>query len=603
MNIIKLQDQLKGIPDQALVGYVQNPTGEVPTYLALSELQRRKTMREKYQQQKTPQTTVAEDLAAPPPPMEQGIASVAPQQMAAQQPMPEQAPVEMAEGGLAELDVGDMYDEQNFATGGIVAFDEGGEIKNGAEGGGVQYDDGSVGYPIGGYVVPALMATGRMASRYGGRGLKYLKEKALGTPSVTAPTMNLPTGSITPILEAGTKGFLSSPGTYIDAAVIGGVLYGIDHYGNKTPITEQEASKIATQKLEAENLKSMEDHGAAREASGKGGYTYQPGESATKSPSDTYFDTINQFMPKSSAGDSIKTDLLTHDPTLFSRGLEKPEDAFTAGTKRYEEYMGENTALKEAQERLKAREAKLATRDKDNVAFSLLQAAAPMFNARTLGEGISKAVPAGVSSYISGRDKLDDIRDKIDATTLELGQAQRAEKTNMFKYGDDDRRTAKAAQVAAAKEDKLRGLHVQEFNINQNNKRKELGLQAELVDIKRADLGKDIAFGDRQLSIYEKRFEIADKATQAKMAQIKANAVKEANRYVLGNPPEVRALVKQFTDQGKKTYGNPEFDGKLNLIKNSLVGMYLSQAGLGDTDDPAIPDVSDLLKQKSTTAN
>jgi hypothetical protein len=31
--------------------------------------------------------------------------------------------------------------------------------------------------------------------------------------------------------------------------------------------------------------------------------------------------------------------------------------------------------------------------------------------------------------------------------------------------------------------------------------------------------------------------------------------------------------------------------------------MYLSQAGLGDTDDPAIPDVSDLLKQKSTTAN
>ena len=107
MNIIKLQDQLKGIPDQALVGYVQNPTGEVPTYLALGELQRRKTMREKYQQQKTPQTTVAEDLAAPPPPMEQGIASVAPQQMAAQQPMPEQAPVEMAEGGLAELDVGD----------------------------------------------------------------------------------------------------------------------------------------------------------------------------------------------------------------------------------------------------------------------------------------------------------------------------------------------------------------------------------------------------------------------------------------------------------------------------------------------------------------
>jgi hypothetical protein len=591
MNIIKLQDQLKGIPDQALVGYVQNPTGEVPTYLALSELQRRKTMREKYQQQKTPQTTVAEDLAAPPPPMEQGIASVAPQQMAAQQPMPEQAPVEMAEGGLAELDVGDMYDEQNFATGGIVAFDEGGEIKNGAEGGGVQYDDGSVGYPIGGYVTPALMAT----ARYGGRGLKYLKDKALGTPSVTAPTMNLPTGSITPILEAGTKGFLSSPGTYIDAAVIGGVLYGIDHYGNKTPITEQEASKIATQKLEAENLKSMEDHGAAREASGKGGYTYQPGESATKSASDTYFDTLKEFMPKTSATDGIKTERLTHDPTLFSRGLENPDDAFTAGTKRYEDYMGENTALKEAQERLKAREAKLATRDKDNVAFSLLQAAAPMFNARTLGEGISKAVPAGVSSYISGRDKLDDIRDKIDATTLELGQAQRAEKTNMFKYGDDDRRTAKAAQVAAAKEDKLRGLHVQEFNINQKNKEKELGLQAKLVDIKGADLAQNIAFGDRQLQMYEDRISKMDKATQAKFAQIKQKAAIEANKLIYNNQvPQIRALEKEFKDKGLRTYGNPEFENRFNTIKNALIA---SNIGPEVEDDlfANVPNARDII--------
>jgi hypothetical protein len=113
MNIIKLQDQLKGLPDQTLAGYVQNPTGEVPTYLALSELQRRKTMREKYQKEQTPQTTVAEDLAAPPP-MEQGIAAMAPQQ----------APVE--EQGVASLPTGDMYDEQNFASGGIVAFAKGG---------------------------------------------------------------------------------------------------------------------------------------------------------------------------------------------------------------------------------------------------------------------------------------------------------------------------------------------------------------------------------------------------------------------------------------------------------------------------------------------
>jgi hypothetical protein len=112
MNIIKLQDELKGVPDNALVGYVQNPTGQVPTYLALGELQRRKSMREKFQQQQAPQTTVAEDLAAPPPPKNTEAMP------------PQQPPVE--EQGVASLPTGDMYNEQNFETGGIVAFAKGG---------------------------------------------------------------------------------------------------------------------------------------------------------------------------------------------------------------------------------------------------------------------------------------------------------------------------------------------------------------------------------------------------------------------------------------------------------------------------------------------
>jgi len=107
MNIIKIQDQLKGVPDDALIGYVQNPTGQVPTYLALSELQRRKTMRDTYQQAQPAQTTVAEDLAAPPAP---------------------QAMPEPQAQGVAALPVGDMFQEQNFAGGGIVAFEDGGRV-------------------------------------------------------------------------------------------------------------------------------------------------------------------------------------------------------------------------------------------------------------------------------------------------------------------------------------------------------------------------------------------------------------------------------------------------------------------------------------------
>jgi hypothetical protein len=116
MNILKLQDELKSVPDNALVGYVQNPTGHVPSYLALSELQRRKDMREKYQQAQPEKTTVAEDLEQQAQP--QGIAAI--QQPAA-------APV--VEPGVAGLPVPDqMFSGQGMAAGGIVAFDDGGDV-------------------------------------------------------------------------------------------------------------------------------------------------------------------------------------------------------------------------------------------------------------------------------------------------------------------------------------------------------------------------------------------------------------------------------------------------------------------------------------------
>jgi hypothetical protein len=125
MNIVKLQNELKGVPDDALIGYVQNPTGTVPSYLALSELQRRKEMREKYKAAQPEKTTVAEDLAAPQP---QGIAAI-------QQPA--QAPV--AEPGVAGLPVPDqMFSGQGMAAGGIVAFDDGGYVNPGLIGGPTQ---------------------------------------------------------------------------------------------------------------------------------------------------------------------------------------------------------------------------------------------------------------------------------------------------------------------------------------------------------------------------------------------------------------------------------------------------------------------------------
>ena len=151
MNIIKIQDDLKGAPDSALIGYVQNPTGQVPTYLALSELERRKSMREKYQQAQPEKKTIAESIieeAQPQMPQmaempQGGVASLPEAQpmMEAMAPPPEMPVQQMAQGGLAELDTGDMFDEANYASGGIVAFDEGGEVQHYAEGGTSKFGD------------------------------------------------------------------------------------------------------------------------------------------------------------------------------------------------------------------------------------------------------------------------------------------------------------------------------------------------------------------------------------------------------------------------------------------------------------------------------
>ena len=116
MNIVKLQEDLKNVPINNLISYVQNPNGQVPSYLALSEIKRRKDMESRAVAAKnTPSSTsVAEELTAPRQPM--------PMQMAQAQPQPQM------EAGVASLPTGDMYQDQSFATGGIVAFDRGGDV-------------------------------------------------------------------------------------------------------------------------------------------------------------------------------------------------------------------------------------------------------------------------------------------------------------------------------------------------------------------------------------------------------------------------------------------------------------------------------------------
>ena len=131
MNILEIEDILKGLPDQALMQEAQQPTGQVPQFLVVSEIQRRSTMRQKFEAQKEqPSGTIKDQIlsggiasVSPPPdqmmsamgmPQQMPPQQMPPQQMPSQQPpMPQQGapmppPMGMAGGGVVKMANGEM---------------------------------------------------------------------------------------------------------------------------------------------------------------------------------------------------------------------------------------------------------------------------------------------------------------------------------------------------------------------------------------------------------------------------------------------------------------------------------------------------------------
>jgi hypothetical protein len=148
MNLIKIQEELKGFPTQTIMSYANGANPEVPPYMALAELSRRKTMEQR--RAEPPTQSVKEKLeseienpqgiaqlpeaqpAAPPqgvpqrppqgppgmpPGMPQGMPQGAPQGMPPGMPP---RPPGMAAGGITRIPTrSDMF---HYAPGGIVAF-------------------------------------------------------------------------------------------------------------------------------------------------------------------------------------------------------------------------------------------------------------------------------------------------------------------------------------------------------------------------------------------------------------------------------------------------------------------------------------------------
>jgi hypothetical protein len=128
MNLVQIQERLKDMPTQAIMSYANGMNPEVPPYLALGELNRRKQMEQKAAQ--PPTGTVKDNIEQQMSTMQMQAAKqrqmsqqMAQQGSQAQMPIPPGVPEPQMQAmpedsGVATLPTGEM----NFGSGGIVAF-------------------------------------------------------------------------------------------------------------------------------------------------------------------------------------------------------------------------------------------------------------------------------------------------------------------------------------------------------------------------------------------------------------------------------------------------------------------------------------------------
>jgi hypothetical protein len=114
---------------------IQQPTGNFPAYLVVSELGRRKRMREKVAKE-MPTQTVAEELATPPQPQMPQMGTMMPQGAPQGLMGMPQAQTELAaQDAMGTTPPEMMMPTQQMAGGGMVSFRQGGDIQQFSNGG------------------------------------------------------------------------------------------------------------------------------------------------------------------------------------------------------------------------------------------------------------------------------------------------------------------------------------------------------------------------------------------------------------------------------------------------------------------------------------
>jgi hypothetical protein len=423
-NPIKLQNDLRLIPTETLIQYVQGMNPEVPSYMALGVLKERKEKEARYaaENQKAPETSVAEDLTQAP---QDGL------QMLAGNPMGNQAPQSAPiDQGVASLDTGDMYDEQNFAGGGIVAFDDGGEV-NYAGGGMVAFGPGGD--------VASKRYQAALEDSYLSPGSLYAGAKdLLGMPSQYFWTTDPVTGKL--VRKKDIEGMTPSLDAYRKAAELRkqGLLAEAD--------TLEKAA--ASPQINRPGLAGLTTPAA------DSGMTFTNEDLANMETYRKQGTPRTETMTTKAVAD-VTSPMTGPAPTSQQAGIESLlEDTDGVAEKRmtrYKQMMGEDPERARLEELTRKYETGASEQERMAPWMALARAGFTMAGGKSpfAVQNLSEGAVAGLSDYAQARDRLDRLTERQIDLRTKMQQARRAEDIAATTYGlnSEDRIEARNAQV------------------------------------------------------------------------------------------------------------------------------------------------------------
>lgn len=241
--------------------------------------------------------------------------------------------------------------------------------------------------------------------------------------------------------------------------------------------------------------------------------------------------------------------------------------------------------------RLEGREAQLAKDSEISRWMALLKGGARTLagTSRFAGENFGKGFETGIDELIRGeaanraaKDRLEDAKDRFDEQKVaaKKGNYQAAQAAGQ--RAADDLRQATQLTMTGAHYGNTEAL-----NRYQTQQQGALGIES--LNLKAKELAQSGAFQNKQLAMMEQRYAAMDKASQARMAQVRATAFGKFNETVA---PQISAQLVSEYGKNWRTGSDPrslEAQMKFKQAQNAYImdalGQYESSLSAKDSSE------------------